>query len=108
MKLIIGNKRYSSWSFRPWLAMKVAGIEFEEQLIPFEDEIGNPKIKAATPSGTVPCLVDGDLMIPESLAILEYVAEIAPSLWPEDRAMRAQALAVANEMHGGFNGFRNE
>lgn len=108
MKLIIGNKRYSSWSFRPWLAMKVAGIAFEEHLIPFEDEIGNPKIKAASPSGTVPVLVDGATVIPESLAILEYVAELAPALWPADRRARAEARAAASEMHAGFRALRTE
>ncbi len=110
MKLIIGNKNYSSWSFRPWLAMRRAGIEFEEVLIPFEDEIGNPKIKAATPSGTVPCLVDGDLMLPESLAILEYVADKFPAagLWPDELKTRARARAVAAEMHSGFDGLRSE
>ena len=108
VKLIIGNKKYSSWSFRPWLAMKVAGIAFEEELIRFDFPAGNPAIKAATPTGKVPCLVDGDAVIPESLAILEYTAEIAPTLWPTNPAARAHARAIASEMHGGFGHLRNE
>jgi len=108
MKLILGNKRYSSWSFRPWLAARVAGLAFDEEVIPFDEAAGNPAIKAATPSGTVPVLVDGDLVIPESLAILEYFAELVPDLWPRDRAKRARARAVANEMHAGFRALRAE
>ncbi len=108
MKLYIGNRKYSSWSFRPWLAMKVAGIAFEEELIRFDFPAGNPAIRAVSPSGRVPVLHDGDLVIWESLAIMEYAAEIAPSLWPADRTTRARARAVAHEMHGGFGALRNE
>lgn len=110
MKLVIGNKKYSSWSLRPWIAMRVKGIAFEEQLIPFDDEAGNPAIKAATPAGKVPVLIDGDLVVWESLAILEYVADRFPAagLWPENIATRATARAVAHEMHGGFGPLRSE
>ncbi len=108
MKLIIGNKNYSSWSFRPWLAMRVAGIDFEEQLVPFDFEGGNREIRRLSPTGKVPCLVDGALVIPESLAILEYAAEIAPELWPADRADRALARAISCEMHAGFPALRSE
>lgn len=110
MKLIIGNKKYSSWSFRPWIAMRVKGIAFAEELIPFDDDAGNPAIKAATPAGKVPVLVDGDLAVWESLAILEYLAERFPEarLWPEDIAARAQARSMAHEMHGGFMALRSE
>lgn len=110
MRLYIGNKNYSSWSFRPWIAMKAKGIDFEEVLVPFDDEGGNPKFKVFSPSGKVPTLVNGDLTVWESLAILEYLADIFPEkgFWPEDINTRALARAVANEMHGGFGGLRGE
>lgn len=110
MKLVIGNKKYSSWSLRPWIAMRVKGIAFEEELIPFDDDAGNPAIKAATPAGKVPVLVDGGLLVWESLAILEYLAERFPDagLWPGDIAGRALARSVAHEMHGGFGALRSE
>lgn len=110
MKLIIGNKRYSSWSFRPWLAMRVKGIDVEDELIPFDDEAGNPAIKAATPAGRVPVLVDGDLVVWDSLAILEYLADRFPEagLWPDDAARRARARSMAAEMHSGLGALRGE
>lgn len=110
MRLYIGNKNYSSWSFRPWIAMKAKGIEFEEVLVPFDDEGGNPKFREFSPTGKVPTLVDGDLTIWESLAILEYLADRYPEkgFWPDDIRARAHARAIANEMHGGFSGLRSE
>ena len=110
MKLFIGNKNYSSWSFRPWLGMKVQNTVFDEVLVPFEDEIGNPKFREFSPTGKVPCLVDGDLTVWESLAILEYAADRFPEkpYWPTDMGARATARAVAHEMHGGFSALRNE
>ncbi|OIP83868.1 MAG: glutathione S-transferase [Rhodobacterales bacterium CG2_30_65_12] len=110
MKLIIGNKKYSSWSMRPWLAMRVKGIAFEEQLIAFDFPAGNPEIKAATPAGKVPVLLDGDLVVWDSLAILEYLAErfARAGFWPDDRAARARARAMAAEMHSGFGALRAE
>ena len=90
------------------MAIKASGVSFEEQLVPLDMANGNPLLKDATPTGKVPCLIDGDLVIQESLAILEYLAEINPSLWPKDRAARAKARAVSAEMHGGFNALRNE
>lgn len=110
MKLYIGNKNYSSWSFRPWIAMTAKGIEFEEILVPFDDAGGNPKFREFSPTGKVPTLVDGDLTIWESLAILEYLHDKFPEkgFWPNDQKARALARAVANEMHGGFGGIRNE
>ena len=110
MKLYIGNKNYSSWSFRPWIAMVMKGIEFEEILVPFDMPAGNPTFKDFSPNAKVPALHDGDLKISESLAILEYLADKHPDLgfWPEALQDRAMARAYANEMHAGFAGLRNE
>src|SRR6476660_574412 len=105
MKLIIGNKNYSSWSLRPWIAMKALGIAFDEILIPFGEPIGNPEFKAKlatfTPAGKVPVLVDGETSVWETLAILEYLAEKFPAheLWPANTKARAQARVLASEMH---------
>ncbi len=109
LKLIIGNKNYSSWSFRPWLAMTVADIPFDEELIPFDFAAGNPSIKAVSESGKVPLLVDGALKIWESLAIIEYVAELYPdrNLWPEDIEKRAIARSISAEMASGYFNLRN-
>ena len=109
MKLHIGNKNYSSWSMRPWIAMRHGEIAFEEILTPFDDHGGNPAFREFSPTGKVPALVDGDLTIWESLAILEYVAEKHPDagLWPEDRVERARARAAACEMHAGFTALRS-
>jgi glutathione S-transferase len=110
--LYIGNKNYSSWSMRPWLALKWGGIAFEERVIPLGGEgYGRSEIKAVrevSPSGRVPALhVDG-AMIHESLAICEWAAEQAPSLWPADPRARAQARAAACEMHAGFAALRRD
>jgi glutathione S-transferase len=102
--LLIGNKKYSSWSLRPWLALKHSGIAFEEKLIALDQPDTAAKIRAYSPSGRVPYLRDGAIEVWESLAICEYLAEAFPAakLWPEDRAARAHARAISNEMHGGF------
>lgn len=107
--LYIANKNYSSWSFRPWMALTSAGVDFEEILIPFDDAGGNPKIKAISPSGRVPVLQHGALKIWESLAIIEYAAELYPDagLWPRARAERALARSVSMEMLSGFRALRN-
>ena len=102
MKLLIGNKNYSSWSLRPWLAMKVAGIAFEEERIPLYLPESKARILAVNPAGKVPCLVDGALRVWDSLSILEYLAETHPQLWPADRTARALARSVSAEMHSGF------
>jgi glutathione S-transferase len=104
LHLIIGNKNYSSWSFRPWLAMKVAGIAFDETVISLEAQDFKARVTAISKAGRVPVLVDGDAHIWESLAILEYLAEKFPAagLWPQPAGARAQARAVASEMHAGF------
>jgi glutathione S-transferase len=110
LQLIIGNKNYSSWSFRPWFAMKVAGIEFAETLISLEAADFKSRLMAMSDAGKVPVLLDGDTRVWESLAILEYLAEKFPAagLWPGDRAARAHARAVASEMHAGFQALRRQ
>jgi glutathione S-transferase len=110
LRLIIGNKNYSSWSMRPWIAMKVAGIPFDETVIQLYVEGSVEKIKAQSPAGKVPILFDGAVRVWESLAILEYLAEKFPSagLWPADPVARAQARAISTEMHAGFVPLRTE
>ena len=114
MKLVIGNKNYSSWSLRPWIAMKALGISFEEILVPFGSPIGNPdfreRLAPYTPAGKVPVLIDGDTHVWETLAILEYLAEKFPEhgLWPSDAKVRAEARSLASEMHAGFSALRAE
>jgi glutathione S-transferase len=107
LRLIIGNKNYSSWSLRPWIAMKVAGIAFTEHRIPLYGPGSKEQILVYSPAGKVPCLaVDnesgGDLRVWDSLAICEYLAEKHPGLWPQDPAARAVARSISAEMHSGF------
>jgi glutathione S-transferase len=104
LKLIIGDKNRSSWSFRPWLLLKEAGIPFEETLLHLGKEGDRAKIDALSPSGKVPLLIDGDVKIWESTAICEYVAEKYPekNLWPRDPKAKALARSVSHEMHAGF------
>ena len=108
LTLYIGNKKYSSWSLRPWLAMEAAGIPFKEVLIPFDFPAGNPRFREVSPVGQVPVLHHGRFRVWESLAIIEYVAELYPEaqLWPADRVERAAARAVSAEMHAGFRALR--
>jgi glutathione S-transferase len=107
--LIIGNKNYSSWSLRPWLAMKVKGIEFTEKMILLFDDDWPDAIAEVSPNKCVPVLQHGDLTIWETLAILEYRAERHPDLglWPADAEARAVARSVSNEMHAGFTALRS-
>jgi glutathione S-transferase len=107
MLLVIGNKNYSSWSLRPWLAMKVLGLAFDEKRIPLDTPGTKQEILRYSPAGKVPCLVDGSLAIWDSLAILEYLAERHPQLWPADAAERARARSISAEMHSGFANLRN-
>jgi glutathione S-transferase len=109
LRLIIGNKNYSSWSFRPWLAMKVAGIAFEETLLPLDAADFKAKLATLGGAGKVPLLIDGEIRVWESLAILEYLADKFPAagLWPREPAARAHARAVACEMHSGFSSLRS-
>jgi glutathione S-transferase len=108
LKLIIGNKNYSSWSMRPWIAMKVAGLPFEETVISLDAPDFKRVVGPVSGTGKVPVLIDGDVSVWESLAILEYLAEKFPAvgLWPTDTAARAHARVVASEMHAGFQPLR--
>jgi glutathione S-transferase len=104
LKLIIGNKNYSSWSLRPWLAMKVASIAFEEEVISLDASDFKTRVGSFSGSGKVPVLADENTHVWESLAILVYIAEKFPDakLWPDEPAARAKARAIACEMHAGF------
>lgn len=113
MRLLIGNRNYSSWSLRPWLALKKAGIPFEETVLPLYQPEFAAAVAGLSPTGKVPCLVverteQPPLVIWDSLAIGEYLAETFPAaqLWPQDPAARAVARAVCAEMHGGFQALR--
>jgi glutathione S-transferase len=110
MHLTIGNKNYSSWSFRPWLAMKVAEIPFEETVISLDAPDFKTRVTVPGGSGRVPVLIDGDVRVWESLAILEYLAEKFPAagLWPRNTVARARARAIASEMHAGFLPLRRQ
>lgn len=103
-ELYIGNKNYSSWSLRPWVLLRELGIPFREKLVPF----GNPDaFRAFSPTGKVPCLVDGAITVWDSLAITEYVGERHAGVWPAEAAARAWARCAAAEMHSGFQALRN-
>ena len=102
MLLVVGNKNYSSWSLRPWLAMKVLGIPFRELRVPLYGPASKAEILKHSPAGKVPILVDGETHVWDSLAILEYLAERHPGVWPTDAKLRARARSVSAEMHSGF------
>ncbi|GAB2998412.1 glutathione S-transferase [Arenimonas maotaiensis] len=104
--LYIGNKNYSSWSLRPWLLLRERGIGFDEVLLPFEAD-NHGRFKAVAPNARVPCLHDGDIVVWDSLAIIEYLAERHPGVWPADAGARAWARSAAAEMHSGFAALRN-
>ncbi|MEM7083292.1 MAG: glutathione S-transferase family protein [Pseudomonadota bacterium] len=110
LTLIIGNKKYSSWSLRPWLVMKTLGIPFTERLETFDHSTNHAHFRAFSPSKKVPVLQHETLTIWDSLAMCEYLAELFPqhALWPNDRTQRAVARSVANEMHSGFLALRTE
>lgn len=109
MKLIIGNRNYSSWSVRPWLVLTHFGIPFEEELALLSGDGWKDALNRKSPTGRVPVLVDGDLVIPETIAIIEYLAESHREhrIWPADRQARALARAAAAEMHAGFSALRS-
>jgi glutathione S-transferase len=110
MKLLIANKGYSSWSQRAWLVLRQFGLPFEEILEPLYQPDTRERVLAISPSGKVPCLVDGDITVWDSLAIIEYLAETFPdkAIWPTDRAARAFARAISAEMHSGFTSLRRD
>jgi glutathione S-transferase len=104
--LVIGNKNYSSWSMRAWLALKHLGVDFDEVQISLYADGHKEKILGYSPSGKVPVYIDGDITIWDSISILEYLAERHPSLWPADPRARALARSVSAEMHSGFTAIR--
>lgn len=114
-KLYVGNKNYSSWSMRPWVLLRQAGIAFEEVVVPFgtdafaADSDFKRTITALNPNGLVPVLVDDAIVVWDTLAIAEYLAESCPDaqLWPADKAQRARARSICAEMHAGFRGLRS-
>ena len=108
MKLILANKAYSSWSMRPWLLMRVFDLAFDERVIPLDEPGSAAEIRLINPAGKVPVLLDGDLKIWDSLAIVEYLAEKYSDLplWPRDTEARAVARSMAAEMHSGFMALR--
>ncbi len=109
LRLVSGNLNYSSWSIRPWLALKRAGLPFRTHDVGLKTEEGwKDRILAFSGAGTVPILVDGSLSVHESLAICEYIAELSPAakLWPDDIKLRARGRAISCEMHSGFASLR--
>ena len=108
-ELYLGNKNYSSWSLRGYLAMRLSGAPFTEHMISLSGESEpNPANRAFSPTGRVPCLHDGATIVWDSLAIAEYLAERHPGMWPADPAARAWARSVSSEMHSGFSTLRND
>lgn len=109
VKLLIGNKNYSSWSLRPWLVLRQFAIPFEEELLPLSGPDWKANLLAKSPTGCVPVLIDGEIVIPETLAIIEYLADIHPHkpIWPSSVPDRARARSASAEMHAGFTALRN-
>jgi glutathione S-transferase len=105
--LYIANKNYSSWSLRPWVLMREFGIAFREHLVPFGEESSWQSYRKISPTGNVPCLVDADTVVWDSLAIVEYLAERHDIVWPAQTGARAWARCAAAEMHSGFNALRS-
>jgi len=110
LKIVIGNKKYSSWSLRGWLALKHTGEPFEEILVPLDQPSTREQLLRHSPSGRVPALMDGDTVVWDSLAICEYLNERFPQrrMWPEERKARALARSISAEMHAGFQNLRND
>ncbi|MBD3897615.1 glutathione S-transferase family protein [Halomonas sp. ML-15] len=107
-RLHIANKHYSSWSLRPWVLMRELDIPFDEQLSAFEPDSSWTRFRDFSPTGLVPCLVDEQQVVWESLAIVEYLAERHPGVWPSDAAARAWARCASAEMHAGFSALRSQ
>jgi glutathione S-transferase len=108
MKLISGNLRYSSWSIRAWLAVKLSGLPCEIDVLPLFEPATNAYLAAHSPHKKIPLLIDGELKIWDSLSIIEYLAERAPGLWPQDATARAVARSVCAEMHSSFQALRQQ
>jgi glutathione S-transferase len=112
LTLVVGNKNYSSWSMRPWIAMRAAGVDFNEVVLPLytDDPADKQRILDYSPAGKVPILIDGAITTWDSLAIIEYLAEKFPEkgFWPKDPAARAHARSISAEMHSGFMALRTE
>ncbi len=108
MKLLIGNRNYSTWSLRPWLVLRHFEIPFTDEVLPLSGPGWRENLAERSPTGKVPVLIDGELVVPETIAIIEYLADRYPdkAIWPVDRADRARARAAAAEMHAGFTGLR--
>ncbi len=109
MKLLIGNKNYSSWSLRPWLVLRHFNIEFDEAILLLNGEYWKQNLLERTPSGFVPVLIEGELVIDETIAIIEYLADRFPrrGIWPAEMEQRALARVCSARMHGGFSALRN-
>ncbi len=108
MKLLIGNRNYSTWSLRPWLVLRHFEIPFTDEVLPLSGPGWRENLAERSPTGKVPVLIDGELVVPETIAIIEYLADRYPDkpIWPADRSDRARARAAAAEMHAGFGGLR--
>lgn len=106
-QLYIANKNYSSWSLRPWVLLKTLLIPFEEKLVAFTPGATQPEFKRFSPTAKVPCLIDGDITVWDSLAITEYIAEQYPQVWPAEKQARTWARCASAEMHSGFTALRN-
>lgn len=109
-KILLGNKNYSSWSLRGWLALRRCGVPFDEEVVPLYQDDWRARLLAVSPAGKVPVLIHGAQTVWDSLAIVEYLAELFPEagLWPADPASRAQARALCAEMHAGFAALRDD
>ena len=110
LALLIGNKNYSSWSLRPWFALRQSGLAFTEERVAMNTPEFGPRVRAWSPAARVPVLRHGDLVVWDSIAICEYLAETFPAarLWPTDPAERAHARAISAEMHAGFQSLRGQ
>jgi glutathione S-transferase len=106
-QLYIANKNYSSWSLRPWVLMRECGIAFDEHVTPFIPGSNYEPFRKFSPTGKVPCLIDGDITVWDSMGIAEYLAERHANVWPADKVARAWARCAAAEMHSGFAALRN-
>lgn len=105
--LFTANRNYSSWSLRPWLLMRALAIPFDDRLVPFAGPDNSEEFRSFAPNGKVPCLHDDDIVVWDSLAIVEYLAERHDGVWPADPVARAWARCAAAEMHSGFSPLRN-